>query len=990
LSAEARIVAALGLSLCAVLVATPVAIRTAQRIGFYDRPAGYKGHAAPTPYLGGAAVIAGFLAGALAIAGDLARLAPILVCALLLFVVGTLDDRVNLGPAPRVAVEAAAAVALFVAGLGWHVFNGDAANLALTVAWVVGVVNAFNLMDNMDGAAGTVAVLSSIGAAVLALSVGDNAIAALSIALCGACLGFLPFNLSAPARIFLGDGGSMPIGFVVSAAIMAIPLGDAEGWHRLLVAALLIAPVVVDTTLVTVSRRRAGVAVAKGGRDHITHRLRSRFPSPRAVALVLAAGHAAACGTALAIADLGDAWTAAAWVLLFVCVAALVTLFETRAWAPPRAEPAAGPARAVPAAQADVLRGRPVTWVEVALILAIAVGCGISPLFFGFYELSIWGPIALAMLAILLALAAARPAIPRRPALVALASLTLLWAWSLVSTGWAESADRGMADAGRWLAYAVLFGVFVLLIRDDRLGRLLLAGFTVMIAAFGIYLLARMLAGDGPALFLANRLHGPLGYVNGEAGYLLLGVWPLVAVAERARNAALAGLGVTGATMLLSLALLSETRAVIPALVVSVLAMLVAVPGRRRRAWVLVVAGAAVVAAAPYLTDVYRHTPAGQRPSVETIRTAAEWAALVSLCAGAAWWAAVAGRRSIGRAAPALSSAGLAVVACGAVVLIGLAVPHPLHRISSEARAFTKLRPTSETVSTRFFSGGGNRFDYWRIAWAEFKGDPLKGVGAGSYTTDYFRLRRTQESITQPHSIELQALAELGVVGGIGVAGLVGGVLFGLRRRVRRARGSSAEAALAVAAGGVFLTWLVHTSVDWLHLFPGVTAVALGAAAILVGPSSPTSPAPVASARRRPLRPRTAALAASVALVVAGAVFLARTVVADHYAGNARAELPGHPVKALSYASRSIGLQESATTRYTQAAAYARLGDYRNARGTLLGVTRREPSNFVAWGLLGDLATRRGDARQARRDYGRSHALNPRDPQIAALARARP
>ena len=265
MSAEARIVAALALSLGVGLIATPVAIRTAERIGFYDRPLGYKGHAAPTPYLGGAAVVVGFLVGALGIAGDLSRLAPIFVCALFLFGVGTLDDRVGLGAIPRVITEVAAGVALFIAGLGWHVFGSDAADLVLTVVWVVGVVNAFNLMDNMDGAAGTVAVLSSIGAAVLALSAGDHAVAALSIALGGACLGFLPFNLSAPARIFLGDGGSMPIGFIVSAAIMAVPLGGVAGWHRLLIAALLVAPVVVDTTLVTVSRRRAGVAVASGG-----------------------------------------------------------------------------------------------------------------------------------------------------------------------------------------------------------------------------------------------------------------------------------------------------------------------------------------------------------------------------------------------------------------------------------------------------------------------------------------------------------------------------------------------------------------------------------------------------------------------------------------------------------------------------------------------------------------------------------------------------
>jgi O-antigen ligase/polysaccharide polymerase Wzy-like membrane protein len=585
------------------------------------------------------------------------------------------------------------------------------------------------------------------------------------------------------------------------------------------------------------------------------------------------------------------------------------------------------------------------------------------------------------MLAMLLALAASRPAVPRRAALVVIGSLLLLWAWSLVSTGWSDSPDRGAADAGRWLLYAAVLGVFLLLIRDDRNARLLLGAFTAMIAAFGVYLLVRMLAGDGKALFLASRLHGPLGYVNGEAGYLLLGVWPLVAAAERARRAVWSAAAVAGATLLLSLVVMSETRAVIPALVVATLVLVAGVPGRRRRAWVLVVAGAAVLAAAPAITELYRHTAPGQTPSADRIRTAAVWAATAALAAGIAWLAARGLRQGLGGSARVASPVGLAAVACGALVLVAVAVPHPFHRISSEARAFTELRPPTPTSSARFFSGGGNRFDYWRIAWGQLRDHPWKGVGAGGYASGYFRERRTAENLVQPHSIELQALAELGIVGGIGVAGLAGGVLIGLGGRLRRARRSPADAAIAVAAGGIFLTWLVHTSVDWLHLLPGVTAVALGAAAILLGPSRPVPAAgPGAPARR------TLAVAACAVVVALGAVFLGRTVLADHYAENARAQLPGRPIQALMDANRSLGLQVSADARYTQAAAFARLGDYRRARAALLAVVRREKSNFVAWGLLGDLAVRRGDPAAARRAYGRAHALNPRDAALAALA----
>jgi hypothetical protein len=306
-------------------------------------------------------------------------------------------------------------------------------------------------------------------------------------------------------------------------------------------------------------------------------------------------------------------------------------------------------------------------------------------------------------------------------------------------------------------------------------------------------------------------------------------------------------------------------------------------------------------------------------------------------------------------------------------------VPHPLQRISNEARAFTQLRPAG-TGSARLFSGGGNRFDYWRIAWKEFRDHPVKGVGAGSYDAGYFLQRRTTEDITQPHSIELQALSELGLVGGIAVLGLIGGVLAGFLRRVARARRSSTDAGIAVAAGGIFLTWLVHTSVDWLHLIPGITGVALGAGAALVAPGRPAR-----AGRRYPARLMAVALCAG--LVAVGALFVARITLADHYQSQARAEVARNPARALDRAGQALALEESSSTRYVQAAAFARQGDYPNARGSLLEVTRSEPHNFVPWALLGDLAVRRRDLAEARRDYTRAHRLDPRNPELARLAR---
>ncbi|MCW3069646.1 MAG: Undecaprenyl-phosphate N-acetylglucosaminyl 1-phosphate transferase, partial [Solirubrobacterales bacterium] len=185
-------------------LATPYAIRLANRFEFYDKPAGYKGHLHPTPYLGGAAVMAGLVVALSLAAGSWQKTAPLLAGVVLLFAVGTIDDRRDVSPALRVVVELALAVLVWATGIGWHLHAGAAVDLALTCLWVVGVVNAFNLFDNMDGAASTMALVVSAGAGLIGIVNGDMWLAVGAASLCGACLGFLPRNISVPARIFLG------------------------------------------------------------------------------------------------------------------------------------------------------------------------------------------------------------------------------------------------------------------------------------------------------------------------------------------------------------------------------------------------------------------------------------------------------------------------------------------------------------------------------------------------------------------------------------------------------------------------------------------------------------------------------------------------------------------------------------------------------------------------------------------------------------------
>jgi UDP-GlcNAc:undecaprenyl-phosphate/decaprenyl-phosphate GlcNAc-1-phosphate transferase len=323
---EIRAIAAFLLALCVTALAVPPMRRLAIRTGFLDHPVGYKEHPEATPYLGGAALMAGFLVAAIAFASGFGRLAPITLCAIALFVIGVFDDRVGLGIGPRLAVQVGAGVVLWLADFGWG-FGNEALELAVTVFWVVGVTNAFNLMDNVDGAAGTVGAVSAAGAGTLAAVNGDPALGALAFALAGACAGFLPFNLARPSRIFLGDGGSMPVGLVVAAVIMSSP-ESSLGWAGLLVAAPLAGLPILDTTLVVISRYRRGVAILSGGRDHLTHRLLAPLGSVRAVVIALALAQGFLCLLGMGLDNLQREEIAMAAAGYLACGVLAITLLD--------------------------------------------------------------------------------------------------------------------------------------------------------------------------------------------------------------------------------------------------------------------------------------------------------------------------------------------------------------------------------------------------------------------------------------------------------------------------------------------------------------------------------------------------------------------------------------------------------------------------------------------------------------------------------------
>jgi len=315
---QLALVSATGFAITCLVV--PGVAKVATATGFLDHPSGYKEHQRPTPYLGGLAVVIGFLGSSLVFADALAEFRVPAICVLLLLIVGTVDDSVNLGIAPRLAVEIGVAVVVWTAGQGWQLGSSAALELIVTVGWVVGLINAYNLMDNLDGATPTVAATSGIGVGVLAAVQGDPMLAAICFALASACLGFLPHNLARPSKIFLGDGGSMPIGFILAVAVMMVPQ-NALGLPALAIGALLVGVPLLDMAAVIVSRRRRGVGVFVGGRDHMTHRLFLVLDSERLVAGTLAGGQGTLCVVAVILSQRSSGTMIVGLSILFLSIA---------------------------------------------------------------------------------------------------------------------------------------------------------------------------------------------------------------------------------------------------------------------------------------------------------------------------------------------------------------------------------------------------------------------------------------------------------------------------------------------------------------------------------------------------------------------------------------------------------------------------------------------------------------------------------------------
>ncbi len=282
-------------------------------------------HKKSTPLLGGPGIMAGLLvAVGVALAAHLIpatrELAGIVGGCAILFTAGLLDDIYRLPPLAKIAAQAAAAALVLAAGVRVEIISNDILATALGFLWLVGMTNAFNLLDNMDGLAATLAAIACSFFAIDAFTIHpSDTIAVLSLGVCFACLGFLPYNLrlNRPAAVFMGDSGSQVLGFALAS------LGLAASWTvagstvaTLLLPILVLAVPILDTTLVTVVRLFEGRPVTEGGRDHSSHRLVYQGLSDKRAVVLLCVVSAALGLTSLAYKVLDDTLVTLAGVLI--------------------------------------------------------------------------------------------------------------------------------------------------------------------------------------------------------------------------------------------------------------------------------------------------------------------------------------------------------------------------------------------------------------------------------------------------------------------------------------------------------------------------------------------------------------------------------------------------------------------------------------------------------------------------------------------------
>ncbi|MDQ7029257.1 MAG: MraY family glycosyltransferase [Ardenticatenia bacterium] len=313
------------LALAVAVVGTPLMRQVAIHLGVLDRPAARKVHTTPMPLLGGVAIYAAVLVALMLYADrrEVVQMAGILVGGTWVAFTGVWDDHTGLRASAKLLAQVVAAGVLLAAGVQVKLPVPGWLNIVLTVTWVVGITNAFNLLDNMDGLSSGVAAVAAAYFLLLAALSGQYLVGAFAAAVLGASLGFWVYNFN-PARIFMGDAGSLLLGFLMAVLGIKLRFPTNVPWVTWMVPILVLGVPIFDTTLVVISRLRRGLnPLTTPGKDHLSHRLVQLGWTQREAVLLLYLVGCALGGIAIfvSVATVRAAYAIAAWTALAAGVA---------------------------------------------------------------------------------------------------------------------------------------------------------------------------------------------------------------------------------------------------------------------------------------------------------------------------------------------------------------------------------------------------------------------------------------------------------------------------------------------------------------------------------------------------------------------------------------------------------------------------------------------------------------------------------------------
>jgi tetratricopeptide (TPR) repeat protein len=570
-------------------------------------------------------------------------------------------------------------------------------------------------------------------------------------------------------------------------------------------------------------------------------------------------------------------------------------------------------------------------------------------------------------------------------AAVGLGGLVALGVWAALSSLWTPAPNVAIVDGQRILVYALAFGlgIWLVMLLGAR-AQLSLVPLAAAGAVAGVITAVGMISADDARAYLEGdgTLDYPLGYRNANAAFFACAFFPALGLAAdrdldwRARAPALAT-----ATLCAGLAMLSQSRGSIPAVLIALAAYLIFSPLRLRALCWLALALLPALGVVPALTDLYQAAnDSGLRAAGDELEAAAialaltSGAALLVGCAAARFERVLPG---LGSVSPRTNRGIFIAFALGVVsgiVALVVAVGDPIDWTVKRADEFRSGTPDLTAQSSRFtFSLGTDRYDLWRVALDDAREQPLRGTGSGGFQYSYLRERESRsQTAHDAHGVALEVFGELGAPGLVLLLAALGGAAVGAVRGMRLGPQPAALSAIALAAGAY---WLAHASIDWFWAYPAITAPVIA----LLG----------SACAARVVTPNTAARGSGRYWIAAGAIvvalsmvppFLSERYVTDAYAGW-RADLPN----AYEDLDRARALNPFTDAPLLAEGAIAdAAGDRERAIAAFRDAAEERPEEWGGHFLLAELFA--GDRPMlARRELEIARELNPNSPEIEEL-----